>query len=83
VRLHFAEPEDLEPGERVFDVRLQGKPVLESLDIAKATGDQHRALVKEFRGIQVEEKLLVEFAPLSKSKHPAVLCGVEILAEGW
>src|SRR5262249_36872927 len=33
VRLHFAEPEPIERGERVFHVRLQGRDVLTNFDI--------------------------------------------------
>jgi outer membrane protein assembly factor BamB len=49
VRLMFAEPEDLPPGHRVFDVRLQGKTVLQRLDVTAAAGGSRRALVREFR----------------------------------
>lgn len=84
VRLHFAEPDGVAPGERVFSVRLQGTTVLDSLDVAQAAGGKFRGLIKEFKGIQIEEELLVELAPLSDAKVQAtILCGVEILAEGW
>ncbi|MCU0874642.1 MAG: PQQ-binding-like beta-propeller repeat protein, partial [Pirellulaceae bacterium] len=53
VRLHFAEPEDLQPGERVFDVRLQDEPVLKGFDIVQAAGAPRRAVVKEFAGVRV------------------------------
>ena len=33
VRLHFADPEDLLPNNRVFNVSIQGKQVLKNLDI--------------------------------------------------
>ncbi len=38
VRLHFAELEDVAPGERVFDVLVQGKTVVENLDVVKEAG---------------------------------------------
>ena len=38
VRLFFAELEGLKPGERVFDVAIQGKPVLKRFDIAGEAG---------------------------------------------
>ena len=38
VELFFLEPEDLGPGERVFNVLLNGKIVLRNLDLAKTYG---------------------------------------------
>ena len=35
VRLHFAEPDDVKPGERVFDVKLQGNVVLRDFDVVR------------------------------------------------
>lgn len=84
VRLHFAEPDDVRPGERTFHVHLQGKPALTSLDVAKEAGGRHRPLVKEFAGVQVGDELVIELIPNPASKHHAtILSGVEIHAEGW
>ncbi|MGB2820756.1 MAG: PQQ-binding-like beta-propeller repeat protein, partial [Phycisphaerae bacterium] len=44
VRLHFAEPEPLEPGGRILNVSLEGKPVLRDFDIAKAAGGTSKAV---------------------------------------
>jgi beta-galactosidase len=38
VELLFAEPEDLAPGERVFDVGMNGATMLERVDLAEQTG---------------------------------------------
>jgi len=35
VRLVFAEPESLREGERIFEVKLQGKPVLSNFDVCR------------------------------------------------
>jgi hypothetical protein len=51
VRLHFAEPEGKGPGERVFDVSIQGQPVLSAFDIAKEAGGPDRVLGKEVKGV--------------------------------
>jgi len=84
VRLHFAEPDDVQPGERVFNISLQGKTAVASLDVVKEAGGRHRALVKEFSGVRVGDDLTIRFAPNASAKVPAaVLCGVEIQAEGW
>ena len=59
VRLHFAEPIDLAPGERVFSVRLQGKQVLSDLDVRKLTGAHNRGLVKEFSKVPIADELVI------------------------
>ena len=84
VRLHFAEPDDVQPGQRVFDVLLQGERVATDLDVVKEAGGRHRSLVKEFVGQMVAEELEIDFAPRAAAKTPrSILCGVEIVAEGW
>lgn len=84
VRLYFAEPDDVQPGDRVFRIRLQETTVLDTLDVVGQAGGRLRGLVKEFQGVQIEDELLVELAPHSNSKEQAaILCGVEIQAEGW
>jgi len=83
VRLHFAEVDDLQPGRRVFNVSLQGRLVLEGLDVVKLAGGPDRALVEEFTGVEVSDKLKVSFAPCEKESLPPVLCGIELAAEGW
>ena len=76
VRLHFVEPDGLGPGERVFDVSLQGKPVLKEFDVAKEAGGADRALVREFREVAARKELKIAFA--ARVGVP-VLCGIEIL----
>jgi outer membrane protein assembly factor BamB len=81
VRLHFAEPNAIGSGERVFDASLQGKQVLDNFDIVREAGGTYRGLIKEFRGVAVGEGLTVQFTPRPGSKHPPLICGVEIVAE--
>jgi len=84
VKLHFLEPEDVAIGERLFDVRVQGKPVAEALDVVKASGGRNRAWVQKVDGVEVERDLLIELSASAGSKNPSpVLSGVEIIAEGW
>ncbi len=63
VRLHFAELENLGPGQRVFDVKLQDKVVFEGLDIAEEAGGRNKALVKLATGIAAADTLKVELVP--------------------
>ena len=75
IRLHFAELDSAKPGERVFDVKLQGNVEASGLDVAKEAGDK-TGLVREFKDISVTDNLVVEL--VSKSKKPAIISGIEI-----
>ncbi len=83
VRLHFAEPEPLEPGQRVFDVRVQGETVVEKLDLVEAAGGPDRGYVAEFQGVGLGEgnTLTIEFAPCDDSIRQPLLCGLEVQLE--
>ena len=78
VRLYFAELQDAKPGERVFDVALQGQVVLEAFDIARIAGGPRRELVKEFKGIKGVGELVATLAP--RAGEP-LLSGIEIVQE--
>jgi len=84
VRLHFAEPDDVKPGERVFDVKLQGKVVLKDFDVVKEAGGCRRALMKEFKGIEAGNTMTLEMAPRAKdvtTRTAPILSAFEMLAE--
>ena len=66
VRLYFVEHEFSEPGRRVFDLSLQDKKVLDSLDVFDETGGKMRCLVKEFPRIEITDKS--ESRPDSKGR---------------
>jgi hypothetical protein len=80
VRLFFAEPDGLAPGQRVFSIKLQGQEVLPRFDIAQQSGGPDRGVVQEFKGIPVQDALAIEFRPTADK--PAVIGGVELIAEG-
>jgi outer membrane protein assembly factor BamB len=81
VRLVFAEIAGAGPGERVFDVALQGKRVVAGFDIARMAGGANRATVREFKGVRAMGPLTVTFAPKPGSRG-ALICGMEIVREG-
>jgi hypothetical protein len=82
VRLHFLEPDDVKPGERVFDVSLQGTGVLSDFDIMREAGGRNRGLVNEFKGVQAGKELVVKLHPSARAKVAApILCGIEVVAE--
>ena len=78
VRLYFIEPDDLNPGQRQFDVAIQGKTVLTSLDIASKSDGRMKALVEEFKSIRVPGTLEVTFIP---RKGQTILSGIEIIED--
>ncbi|MBW3553172.1 MAG: malectin, partial [Gemmatimonadetes bacterium] len=65
VELNFAEPEELEPGERVFDVAVNGKTVLERVDLAEETGLGRAKPVLIDTSVAAGEGLLVSFRPVA------------------
>jgi enterochelin esterase-like enzyme len=81
VRLHFAETYEgiTGPGERVFSVSVQGQEALKDLDPFKAAGGALKPLVKQFKGVSVDNgQLVIGFTP--NVENPQI-CGIEILAE--
>ena len=81
VRLYFAEPDDLKPGERVFNVALETKPVLKNFDIVAEAGGVRRGVVKEFCNVVVKGALEITLTRAKGKQHGPVLCGVEMLLE--
>jgi len=81
VRLHFAEPEKVKPGQRVFSIVLQNRTVWNDFDIVKETGGPHRPVVQEFRGISAGASLKIELIPTGTSQWKPVLCGIELVTE--
>ncbi len=83
VRLFFAETEEYEIGRRLFNVYIQDQQVLEAFDIVKEAGGINRPVVKEFKGINVKDDLRITLTPPTESQAGPLLCGIEIIAEGW
>jgi len=83
VRLGFSALPADKPGQRVFDVRLNGKTVLADFDIVKAAGKPHRAVWKEFP-VTLEGSLVLDL--VAKTREPApenmpVISAMEILRQ--
>ncbi len=77
VRLHFSEPAAVVAGERVFDVALQGRTVIERLDVSQASGGRNSAIVREFTNVEADSDLRISLKPVHGR---TLLCGVEIVA---
>jgi len=86
VRLHFAEPDDIKPGHRVFDVRIQGATVLEDFDVVREAGGRNMALVREFRDIMAGDTVKIDLVQTAaaaeiKATTAPLLSGVEVLMQ--
>jgi len=59
----FAEPEDIDVGQRIFDVYAQGQLVIDDLDVRLARDGKHKsALVRAVHGIEVTDgQLNIDF----------------------
>ena len=80
VRLHFAETFEgiIGEGQRVFSVSINGKTVLEDLDLYREVGWQ-KPVVKEFKNVAVTNKELV-IGFTFNIENPEIN-GIEILSE--
>lgn len=82
VRLGFAEPEPLQAGQRVFHVWLQGKQVLKDFDVVREAGGPRRAIIKQFRDVEVSDVLRLELTPSGDAiTRPPILCGLEAIEQ--
>lgn len=76
VRLSFAEPAVSGPGQRVFDVLLQDRLVLENVDIVNEAEGALRVVTFEMEDIQVEGTLDLQL--IARSGDP-LLSGIELV----
>ena len=77
VRLHFAEPDAVSSGERVFDIALQGKTVAENVDVVRDSGGRNMAMVREFQGVEAGSSLTID---LTSTIGRPILSGIEVVA---
>ena len=68
VKLGFAALPGDKPGQRVFDVKLNGKTVLENFDIVKEAGKPDRAVWKTFE-LDLDGNLIIDL--VAKEKEPS------------
>ncbi|HWB92313.1 MAG TPA: glycoside hydrolase family 2 TIM barrel-domain containing protein [Puia sp.] len=75
VTLYFAESKDLTPGERVFDVRINGKTVERDLDLAKEYG--YAVAIKKTYIVEAAGGQGIQIA-FDAKKGNALLSGIKI-----
>lgn len=76
LRLVFAEPDGLGPGQRVFDVLVNGKRVLKEFDIAGVVEDPLQTIIRDF-DVAMNGMLEVQLVPATGSEEP-VIAGLAI-----
>jgi hypothetical protein len=84
VRLGFSAMPGDRAGQRIFDIKLQDKIVVESFDIAATAGAVNKAVIREFKGIQAGSSLVVDLlakpANPQPSQAPIINC-IEVIKE--
>lgn len=84
VTLHFAELEDVMPGDRVFDIEIQGQTVVQGFDpIASASG-RNRAISRSFSNIaadRVVDVRLISPAGHDSPRLPPILSALEVVLQ--
>jgi len=78
VRLHFAEPKDMQPGVNVFDVAIQGVKVLEDFDVVAKANGVRTNVVQELTGVSASKEMTIVFTP---KIGQSLICGIEIHEE--
>ena len=82
VRLYFIEESIAAGNARRFDVAIQGKTVIEGLDVARDAGGVNRMLVRQFDGVDASVSLTVALTPHDlDDSNATVLCGIELVIE--
>ncbi len=85
VRLFFAEIDGKgKPGQRLFDVKLQGKTVLKNFDPAKAMEKGQQVVIREFENVSVRSTLEVTLVPSVENPTEAqmpILNAIEVVRQ--
>jgi hypothetical protein len=76
LRLTFLEPDQVKPGERIFDVMHKGKKLLSKYDVANAAGGSMRAKTESFTGIKLENSLVLK---LRSIRGKPIISGIELI----
>ncbi len=76
LRLTFLEPDEVKPGQRLFDVMFKGKKLLSKYDVAKAARGSMRAKTETFNGIAIDGSLVLKLRPI---RGKTILSGLELI----
>ncbi len=78
VRLHFAEIYFSQPGQRMFNVAINGQPVLSDFDVLAAAGGPDKAIVREFT-VTARQNGTIEIHFTDGSQNHPKISGIEIV----
>lgn len=78
MKLYFSELEGKKPGERIFDIAIQGLKVTDNLDIAGEAGRSDREVIKTYHGIRAGDTLKVDLIPENGN---TLISGIEIIQD--
>ena len=82
VRLVFADPDRLEPGQQRFSVAVQGISVIPDLDVAAAADRPGATVIRDIPNVLLTDVLSVELLPDdSTDRAGTVLCGIRLIRE--
>jgi outer membrane protein assembly factor BamB len=76
VRLFFTELNDMQEGDRVQTVSIQGREVLNDFDILAEATETMKGIVREFDDVNVSDGLTLE---LSSTKGRTLISGIEVI----
>ena len=69
IRMGFTAHKGQTKGQRIFDIHLQDKAVLEQFDVLQFAKGPREAVVREFSGIEVEDELHLRFTTKSSNNR--------------
>ncbi len=78
IRLQFVEPDFDSPGQRTFNVNLQGATVAADYDIYAATGAQYRAATLSY-SLTASGGVGIDLELFNTGYYPAIISGIELL----
>ncbi len=78
VKLYFAELEDIKPGERSFDIKIQGEKVCENFDIVKKAGTLNKEVVVSYECIKAGKTMKIDLVPETGN---TLISGIELSQE--
>ena len=79
VRLYFAEPDEIEPGDRIQNVWVQGKVVQEKFDILATSQSKMKGVVLEFHAIEIKDAFTLK---LERLTGKTLISGIELKRNG-
>jgi len=79
VMLHFAEPENIVAGDRVFDIVSGDQVLFENFDIIREAGASQKAVVLKLNVSSRDGLLNLKFIPKGSRRNEALVSGIEVI----